>query len=37
MNAYFEALKESHFRKGIEKLEERWTKYIKLREDYVDE
>jgi transposase len=31
VNTYFEALEESHFREGIEKLEKRWTKCRKTK------
>lgn len=36
VNAYFDDLKENHFREGIEKLEKRWTKCVDLRGDYVE-
>jgi hypothetical protein len=35
-NTYFEDLEERHFREGIEKLEKRWTKCVKLLGDYVE-
>lgn len=36
VNAYFEGLEETHFREGITNLEERWSKCVELRGDYVE-
>ena len=36
-DAYFEREDESFYKKGIEKLEERWNECIMLEENYVDE
>jgi len=35
-NAYFEDLDQSYFMEGIKKLEDRWTKCIRLKGDYVE-
>ena len=35
--AYFESNDESFYKKGIEQLEKRWNKCIRLKGNYVDE
>ena len=35
--AYFKGKDESFYKKGIEKLEKRWNKYITLERNYIDE
>ena len=35
--AYFESNDKSFYKKGIEMLEKRWSEYITLEENYVDE
>jgi len=37
INAYFEGLSKSFYKTGIEMLENRWTRCIELKEDYVEE
>ena len=36
MNAYFEGLEKSYYTEGLEKLENRWSKCIELKGDYVE-